>query len=60
MGGSCSTHITVEKCVILIRQLEGRGLLGRLRFRWEDNIRLDVREGRWEVVDWIRLARDRD
>jgi len=26
----------------------------------EDNIRIDVREIRWEVVDWMHLAEDRD
>jgi hypothetical protein len=30
------------------------------RPRWEDNIRIDLREIRWEDVDWIHLAQDRD
>jgi hypothetical protein len=30
------------------------------RERSEDNIRMDVRKGRWEFVDWIHVARDRD
>jgi hypothetical protein len=34
--------------------------LGRPRRKWEDNIRVDFREMAWEVVDWIRLAQDRD
>jgi hypothetical protein len=25
----------------------------RPRYGWEDNIRLDLREIRWEVVDWL-------
>jgi hypothetical protein len=27
--------------------------------RWEDNIRMDLREIGWEVVDWMHLAEDR-
>jgi hypothetical protein len=34
--------------------------LGRRRRRWEDNIRVDVREVGWEGVDWMRLAIDGD
>jgi hypothetical protein len=34
--------------------------LGRPRCRWEDNIRMDLREIRWEGVDWMRLAQDKD
>jgi hypothetical protein len=32
--------------------------LGRPRYRWEDEIRMDLREIGWGV-DWIRLAQDR-
>jgi hypothetical protein len=32
--------------------------LGRQRYRWEDEIRMDLREIGWGV-DWIRLAQDR-
>jgi hypothetical protein len=34
--------------------------LARLRCKAEDNVSLDVRETGWEVVDWIRVAEDRD
>jgi hypothetical protein len=37
---------------------EGKRPLGRLRCRWEDNIRLDLREVGWEGVEWIHLAQD--
>jgi hypothetical protein len=30
------------------------------RNRWEDNIRMDLREIGWEGVKWICLAQDRD
>jgi hypothetical protein len=45
---------------ILVREREGKKLFGRHRCRWEDNIRIDLREIGWENVDWIRLAQDRD
>jgi hypothetical protein len=28
--------------------------------RWEDNIRMDVREIGWEGVDWMNLTQDMD
>jgi hypothetical protein len=37
-----------------------RTQLGRNRHRWEDNIRMDLKEIWWEGVDWIQLAQDRD
>jgi hypothetical protein len=36
---------------ILAGEPEGKRLLGRLRHRWDDNIRLDVWEIGWDVVD---------
>jgi hypothetical protein len=44
----------------LIRKSEGKRELRRPRHRWEDNIRMDVREIVWRGVDWILLAEDRD
>jgi hypothetical protein len=34
--------------------------LGRPRRRWEDGIRMDLRDIGLGGVDWIRLAQDRD
>jgi len=34
--------------------------LGRLRLRWEDNIKVDPRNTEWEDMDWIYLAENRD
>jgi hypothetical protein len=39
---------------------EGKRSLGRLRCRWEDNIRMDLREMGWEGMDWMNLAQDTD
>jgi hypothetical protein len=34
--------------------------LGRLRHRWVDNIKMDIKEAGWGVMDWIDLGQDRD
>jgi hypothetical protein len=34
--------------------------LERPRRRREDNIRMDLREGSWEGMNWMQLAQDRD
>jgi hypothetical protein len=39
---------------------ERKRSLGRSRHRWEDNIRMNLREIRWEIVDCIHIAQDRD
>jgi hypothetical protein len=43
---------------ILVGKAEEKRPLGRRR--WEDNIRMDVREIEWGGMDWIDLAQDRD
>jgi hypothetical protein len=43
----------------LVGKPEGRRPLGRPRRRWEDNIKMDLREVGWGGVDWIHLAQDR-
>jgi hypothetical protein len=45
---------------ILVGMPEGKRPLGRRRLRWVDNIKMDLREIRWDGVDWIDLAQDRD
>jgi hypothetical protein len=44
----------------LVGKPEGRRPLGRPRRRWEDNIKMNLREVGWGGVDWIDLAQDRD
>jgi len=44
----------------LVRKPQGKRLLGRTRHRWEDDIRMGLREGGWGVLDWIHLAQDTD
>jgi hypothetical protein len=45
---------------ILVRRPEGRRPLGRPRRRWEDNIKMDLREIGFGDMDWIDLAQVRD
>jgi hypothetical protein len=40
--------------------LVGKRPLGRPRYRWEDNIKMDLREIGWGDMDWIHLVQDRD
>jgi hypothetical protein len=39
---------------------EGKRPLGSPRRRWADTIKMDLREIRWDGLDWIDLAQDRD
>jgi hypothetical protein len=45
---------------ILVGRPEGRRSLGRPRRRWEDNIKIDLREIGFGDVGWIHWAQDRD
>jgi len=45
---------------ILVRKPEGKRPLGRLRRRWEDNIKMDLQEVGGGCGNWMELAQDRD
>jgi hypothetical protein len=45
---------------VLVGKPEGKRPLGRPRRRWEDGIRMDLREIGLGGVDLIHLAQDRD
>jgi len=45
---------------IFVRKPEGKRNLRTLRHTWEDNIVMDIREIRWEVMDWICQVEERD
>jgi hypothetical protein len=45
---------------LLVGKPEGKRPLGRPRRSWVDNIKMDLLEIGWGVVDWIGLAQDRD
>jgi hypothetical protein len=44
---------------VLVVKPKRKRPLGGPRRRWEDGLRMDLREIGWRV-DWIRLAKDRD
>jgi hypothetical protein len=55
VGGTCGTHGEGRG---VYRVLDGRPL-GRPRRRWEDNIKMDLREIGIGGTNWIQLAQDR-
>jgi hypothetical protein len=54
MGEKRNTHR------ILVGKPERKRRLGRLRHRWVDNIKMDLREIGWGGMDYIDLAQYRD
>jgi hypothetical protein len=48
----CIQYFSLKVC--------GKKSVGRPRRRWEDNIRMDLREIGWKVVDCTHLVQDRD
>jgi hypothetical protein len=44
---------------VLVGKPNGRRPLGRPRCRWEDGIRMDLRETRCGSVEWIQLSQDK-
>jgi hypothetical protein len=43
---------------VLVGRPEGKRSLGRSSRRWEDNIKMDLREIGIDVAYWVRLAQD--
>jgi homogentisate 1,2-dioxygenase len=44
----------------LVGESEWRSPRGRSRRRWEYNIKLNLKEVGYEIVNWINLAQDTD
>ncbi|KAJ4440092.1 hypothetical protein ANN_08225 [Periplaneta americana] len=60
MGRACSTYGQSRNAYrVLVGRPEGKRPLGRPR-RWEDNIKMDLREVGYDDRDWLNLAQDRD
>ena len=50
-----------EKCTrFLVVKPEGNRPIGRPRYRWEDNIKVDLEEMGWVGMDWVDVAEDVD
>ena len=62
MGGEDVARIGAQrgKYMALVGRHDGKISLRIPRSRWEDNIKSDIEEVRWGVVNWIGLAQDRD
>jgi len=52
--------ISFSRRTLLYGVSEGKRTLGIHRRKWEDNIRMNLREITWQVVNWIHLAHDGD
>jgi len=65
-GGETGRHVACmgelrSAYKILVGKPEGNRPLGGPKSRWVDNnIGIDLRDIRWEVVDWIHVFQDRD
>jgi hypothetical protein len=57
MGGACTGQGEIKR---FIGKRERKRPLGRPRSRWEDNIKMDLREIGFGGVDWIHTAQDMD
>jgi hypothetical protein len=51
---------TSNECRILVGKLEENRPLGRPRYKWVDNIKIDLRERGWDSMDRIDLTQNRD
>ena len=61
MGRACSAYGDRRDVYrVLVGKPEGMRPLGRPRRRWEDNIKMDLKELGCGGMDWIGLAQDRD
>jgi hypothetical protein len=61
MGRACSTNGEERNAYrLLVGEPEGKQQLRRPRYRWVDNIKMNLRGMVWGGMDWIELALDRD
>ena len=60
MDGACLWYReTINECGLLIETTEERGLLGRPRSRWQNNIKIDAKEfelGDVAALIWLTIG----
>jgi hypothetical protein len=44
---------------MVVEKREGKSLLGKHKRRWENSIKMDIKETDFEVVEWTELAQDK-
>jgi hypothetical protein len=60
MGGACTAYGEGRGVYrVLVSKPEGKRPLGKPRCRWENNIKMDLREVGCGGMNWIELAPDR-
>jgi hypothetical protein len=60
VGGTCITYGEERNIYsFLVGRPEEKRPLGRPSLRWEDNIKMDLREIEIDGTNWIQLAQDR-
>jgi len=52
-------HLTLDRDIARMGA-KGKGLLGKPRRRWEDNIKINLKEVGCEDVGWIHLTPGKD
>jgi hypothetical protein len=60
IGSVCLPFFVYYETMFLVGKPDGKRPLGRPRCRWENNIRIDLKEVGCGGMDWIGLAQDRD
>ena len=61
MGWACGVYGWGERVYrVLLGKPEGRRPLGRPRYRWVDNILIDLQEVGCGYMDWMVLVQGRD
>jgi hypothetical protein len=58
-GGRDMWHARRGVYMVLVWRPDGKRPLGRPRHRWEDNIKMDIRDRGIDGANWIRLVQDR-
>ena len=56
-----STHGREDRCIQgLVVTSEGNGKFGGPKYRWQDNIKVDLKGAYYDKIEWIHVAQDRE